>query len=286
VAAPPETCVAPLVSGLVASDTASPVASAADGAPSATAYRRLLERLDATAAAVLRARVDRATDRDPDGLSEAWVTRRLVAMLPSDHALFAGNSLPIRHLDGLAEPRAEPLASFANRGASGIDGILASAAGMVRGRRGPGVLLVGDLSLLHDLSSLWLLVRLAEKLIVVVLNNGGGGIFSLLPIVRHPSVLTPWVDAAHNLRLAGLAGELGVPSWRAETRRGFEETWQAALASPRSCLIEVVCPRHQHAALLEELRHEIARRVGARPAPSDDGPHRPQPSMHEKEVSR
>lgn len=45
----------------------------------------------------------------------------------------------------------------ANRGASGIDGVLSSAAGFASGLGMPTTLVVGDLSFLHDTNGLMLL---------------------------------------------------------------------------------------------------------------------------------
>lgn len=72
----------------------------------------------------------------------------------------------------------------ANRGASGIDGVLSTAAGFAAGLKRPVTLVVGDLSFLHDVNGLSLLRggEMAPPLTVVLVNNKGGGIFSFLPV--------------------------------------------------------------------------------------------------------
>jgi isochorismate synthase/2-succinyl-5-enolpyruvyl-6-hydroxy-3-cyclohexene-1-carboxylate synthase/2-succinyl-6-hydroxy-2,4-cyclohexadiene-1-carboxylate synthase/O-succinylbenzoate synthase len=72
----------------------------------------------------------------------------------------------------------------ANRGASGIDGVLSSAAGFAAGLARPVTLVIGDLSFLHDVNGLSLLRggEMAPPLTVVLINNRGGGIFSFLPV--------------------------------------------------------------------------------------------------------
>ena len=74
----------------------------------------------------------------------------------------------------------------ANRGASGIDGTIASACGFAVGLNKPVTLLLGDLAFLHDLNSLAMLKQLSKPFVIVILNNDGGGIFSFLPIAEFP----------------------------------------------------------------------------------------------------
>ncbi len=110
---------------------------------------------------------------------EAQIIETLREQLPAGSRLFCGNSLPIRQLDWFLARRDAPLRILCNRGASGIDGNVATLLGM--GSTGEGVLvgLLGDLTLIHDIGAL------AEAGdcpgVVIVLENGGGAIFDHLP---------------------------------------------------------------------------------------------------------
>ena len=57
-----------------------------------------------------------------------------------------------------------------NRGASGIDGLIATACGFSSGINRPVSMLVGDLSAMHDLNSFKLLSLSTEPVFVVLLN--------------------------------------------------------------------------------------------------------------------
>ena len=144
-----------------------------------TSWRTALERCE-----VLAEQEAAAVLSGESKLSEAAVARALVHALPDQSFLVVGNSLPIRHL-GTWCRRDRPLRVISQRGASGIDGLVAGAAGAAIADGGVGALLVGDVSFLHDLSALGLLPDVPGPLAVVILHNGGGRIFEQLPVARH-----------------------------------------------------------------------------------------------------
>lgn len=96
--------------------------------------------------------------------------------------LFIGNSLFVRLADMFAQ--IEGRSVYSNRGASGIDGLVASAAGVQRANHNPMLVFIGDTSLLYDLNSLALLSQVSTPLVLVVVNNDGGAIFDLLPVPK------------------------------------------------------------------------------------------------------
>ncbi len=98
--------------------------------------------------------------------------------------LVLGNSLSVRVVDecGALLPKYSAVAS--QRGVSGIDGLVAGAVGTAVSSTHPTVLLIGDVSLAHDLGSLQLRSMLGERsLTIVVLDNSGGRIFDRLPVM-------------------------------------------------------------------------------------------------------
>ncbi|VTR58936.1 2-succinyl-5-enolpyruvyl-6-hydroxy-3-cyclohexene-1-carboxylate synthase [Actinobacillus pleuropneumoniae] len=102
-------------------------------------------------------------------------------MLATSGNLFIGNSLFVRLVDALCKlPEGYPV--YTNRGASGIDGLIATMAGVAKGSGQPTVGVIGDISALHDLNSVSLLNKISHPCILFVINNSGGAIFDMLPV--------------------------------------------------------------------------------------------------------
>lgn len=185
--------------------------------------------------------------------SEPWVARRLTRILDTQHGLFVSNSMPIRDVQQFGVKDRPGLDVRTNRGASGIDGVVATAAGYAQGACKPVTLLIGDLALLHDVNALAQLLALEYPVTVVVLNNGGGSIFSFLPIAGHEDVLTPFVSTPHDVTFGGVCSSFGLAHHRIEDRAAFERAYADAIGSGTSSVIEVISSlggnRDQHARI-------------------------------------
>ena len=154
--------------------------------------------------------VDEIVNRLP--LSEAGWIRSLSDAIPPGALVFLGNSLPIREWNRFASRIDRGLRCFANRGANGIDGILASFFGIAEGED-ESWLITGDLSVIYDLSAPWVLPQSSPgRRRLVVINNGGGRIFERLPALRTPGVDTvrDLLVNSHSLRFDHWAAMWGL----------------------------------------------------------------------------
>jgi 2-succinyl-5-enolpyruvyl-6-hydroxy-3-cyclohexene-1-carboxylate synthase len=143
-------------------------------------------------------------------LLEADVWSFVNAALSHGSTLFVSNSTPVRDLDALTLPREEGLEVLANRGASGIDGIVSTAFGIASQRAGPTVCVIGDLAFFHDQNGL-LWSREADAAVVFVLvDNDGGGLFEALPIAAHEPHFTRFFATPHGLDFRHTAALFGL----------------------------------------------------------------------------
>jgi 2-succinyl-5-enolpyruvyl-6-hydroxy-3-cyclohexene-1-carboxylate synthase len=203
-------------------------------------------------------RLDEITSREPN---EPLVARIVSRNLPADHGLVVASSMPVRDLDSYASADSVPAPVAANRGASGIDGTVATAAGFARGIGRPVTLFIGDLALLHDLNSLAMLRDVHA--VVVVLNNDGGGIFSFLPIARHEEFFEPYFGTPQGVGFEPAAKMFGLRYACPDTTEEFFEAYDSACTQSFSTLIEVKTDRRENVTLHRRVLEEVATRVEA-----------------------
>ena len=181
--------------------------------------------------------------------SELGVCHRLNQLIKGQ--LFVGNSMPARLMDMLGEPGLGPSRLMTNRGASGIDGLIATAYGFAQTSQEPTTLLLGDLSALHDLNSLALLTKAQAPLVVIILNNDGGSIFRMLPVPRG-ELLESYYRLPHGLDFAHAATMFGLDYRAPATLTEFEQSYAAALEKGVT-LIEIKVPSSEVAEDLKAL---------------------------------
>ena len=173
-------------------------------------------------------------------LHEGHIVRALSTRLPDPAQVFIGSSMPIRAAEAFW-PQARPQQRFfANRGASGIDGLVSTGLGMAAGRVNlPTVLLLGDLSLYHDMNGLWALRRHGIRATVVVCDNDGGGVFNFLPQAEHQDVFEELFATPLGLDFAQVARLYGLVYSPVTDRSGLEPAIADAIAAPSPTMVVV-----------------------------------------------
>jgi 2-succinyl-5-enolpyruvyl-6-hydroxy-3-cyclohexene-1-carboxylate synthase len=154
----------------------------------------------------------------------------LWAALDAGDVLFAGSSSPIRDLDLSAITSEAPLV-YANRGLSGIDGSVSTAAGIALALERPTHALLGDLTALHDATGL--VVGREEPrpdLRLVVANDDGGSIFATLEqgLPAHMGAFERLFGTPVGVQFEALAAAAGIGYRRVQNADELTE----ALAEP------------------------------------------------------
>lgn len=207
---------------------------------------------------------DAAADHAAEALASEWseagIARAIVSTLGEGAILIVGNSLPPRDLDAFGGTSSSAITALHQRGAAGIDGLVAGAAGArsVAELARPVVLLLGDVSALHDAGSFALLADVRAPVVLVVVDNRGGRIFEELPLAR---------DAAQRAALdrlfvterppaaSALARAFNVQTETvrelAHLRRALAEGLCSPRASVLECLVDPADGRARRARLVE-----------------------------------
>lgn len=171
----------------------------------------------------------------------------VVDLIPDESTLFVGNSLPVRHLDQFGKPQKKRIYTYANRGASGIDGNISTALGTGVARPDkPLVAIFGDITFYHDMNGLLAVHRCGVPITIVLINNDGGGIFNRLPIRDYEPEFTDYFITPHGLDFSYAAKLYGLDYVAIDAREGqsgarqaFREAFSEVVGSEKSTIIEV-----------------------------------------------
>lgn len=163
-------------------------------------------------------------------LVEPTVARTMVVESARHNVpLVVGSSMPVRDVEWWAPPRCTP--TYSNRGVNGIDGVVSTAFGVAAGSKGLG--LVGDITLLHDISGLVDGLGTAEgSCVLVVVDNDGGGIFSFLSqsTLVEPSRFEQLFGTPRHHDIVAIARSLGHAGVRVATRGQLRVAIEEGLA--------------------------------------------------------
>ncbi len=139
--------------------------------------------------------------------SDMTVYAAIFDRIPADCNLHLANSTPVRYSQ-LFHGKTE-VHYHCNRGTSGIDGCVSTAAGSSLASDRPTILITGDLSFVYDSNGLWN-KYLKGNFKVIVINNGGGNIFRLIDTVQGENPAREFFETPHSVNIGLLAKAYGI----------------------------------------------------------------------------
>lgn len=133
--------------------------------------------------------------------SDLTVYHELFMAFPDYSVLHLANSTPVRYSQLF--PSREKISYFSNRGTSGIDGCISTAAGAAMVNDNLQIALVGDLAFIYDTNGLWN-NHLPKNLRIIVIDNGGGNIFRLIETSPLIEPIRDFFETPHNVKIKKL----------------------------------------------------------------------------------
>lgn len=182
--------------------------------------------------------------------SDLKAMQLLVAKVPDNYIMQLANSSTIRYAQLFKWPPS--LRIFCNRGTSGIDGSISTAAGSAMASNEPVLMVTGDLSFFYDSNALWN-KYLPSNFRIIILNNSGGGIFRILPGNKNSENFESFFETVHDLKAEQLAKMYNFGYKAASSETEISESLNTFFdASGRPKILEIFTPRKVNDKVLLE----------------------------------
>jgi 2-succinyl-5-enolpyruvyl-6-hydroxy-3-cyclohexene-1-carboxylate synthase len=175
----------------------------------------------------------------------------LLQHLPNNSDLQLGNSTPVRYVQ-LFKPT-KKISYFSNRGTSGIDGSVSTAAGACYASGNLTTIIVGDLGFFYDSNAL-MNNHLHPNLRIVIINNSGGGIFRFIPGPDKTDQLEEFFETKHNWTSKYIARNFNVPYYYACNQSELEDLltdFYKPQKNNRPAILEIRTPNKKNATILK-----------------------------------
>lgn len=167
---------------------------------------------------------------------------------PEDINIHLANSTPVRYAQLFDHPFKRRF--FANRGTSGIDGSISTAAGFAYVSDTINLMISGDLSFLYDSNALWN-KYMRHNFKIVVMNNGGGGIFRFIDGPASTNLLEDFFEASHQTSVKGIVEAHGLSYFQSSSLEDISSIWKSFLDEKSgAAVLEIFTPAKMSAKVL------------------------------------
>ena len=169
-------------------------------------------------------------------LSDMSAVTNLLELVPSGTVMQLANSTSVRWTQLF--PTRSDLSYFCNRGTSGIDGSLSTAAGFAFSSKRNTLFLTGDLSFIYDSNGLWN-NYIGDNFKIVVLNNNGGNIFKFIGDPLLMKSCEQFFTTPHHVNIKSLVEAYGLDYIACDKTVELIEKIESLFKSNKATVLEV-----------------------------------------------
>jgi len=169
-------------------------------------------------------------------ISDMSAVTGLLKLLPPDTVLQLANSTSVRWTQ-LFQTRSD-LSYFCNRGTSGIDGSLSTAAGFAYSSKQNTLFLTGDLSFIYDSNGMWN-DYLGGNFKIIVLNNNGGNIFKFIGDPKLMADCERFFTTPHHVKIKPLVEAYGLQYMSCDKTEELEESLTTLFNAEKAAVLEI-----------------------------------------------
>lgn len=169
-------------------------------------------------------------------LSDMNAVTQLLRLVPGGTQLHLANSTSVRWTQLF--PTRPDLTYFCNRGTSGIDGCLSTAAGYAYTSKQPTIFLTGDLSFIYDSNGLWN-NYIDNNFKIIVLNNNGGNIFRFIGDKQLMEKSLDFFTTPHHVKIKSLVDAFGLKYLVCDKTEDLETSLTTLFNADRATVLEI-----------------------------------------------
>lgn len=183
--------------------------------------------------------------------TDLFVYQEIFKALPPFAVIHLGNSTPVRYAQ-LFEHQADK-EFYGNRGTSGIDGCISTAAGYAQISNRHVTVITGDISFFYESNALWN-KHIPPHFTIILINNGGGNIFRIIDGPDKYEELEPFIETTHETHARGLAESFGAKYQMANDFESLRKVLRNRYSKPslQPSVIEIVTPGPENALILKQ----------------------------------
>lgn len=169
-------------------------------------------------------------------LSDMSAVTNLLKLVPSNTILQLANSTSVRWTQLF--PTRSDLSYYCNRGTSGIDGSLSTAAGFAYSSKQNTLFLTGDLSFIYDSNGMWN-DYLGKNFKIIVLNNNGGNIFKFIGDPELMSSNEKFFTTPHHVKIKSLVEAYGLDYLVCNKTEELEDSLKNLFNADKATVLEI-----------------------------------------------